>query len=52
MNFAHMGPIFLFDVSIVIFFVGASAGELDGLLITEGFEVVVDELTAVIGIDA
>jgi hypothetical protein len=47
-----MGPIFLFDVSVVILFVGAAAGELNGLLITEGLEVVVDELTAVIGIDA
>jgi hypothetical protein len=47
-----MGPIFLFDVSVVILFVGAAAGKLNGLLITEGFEVVVDELTAVIGIDA
>ena len=51
-DFAHMGPIFLFDVSVVILFVGAAAGELNGLLITEGLEVVVDELTAVIGIDA
>ena len=51
-DFAYMGPIFLFDVSVVVLFVGAAAGELNGLLITEGLEVVVDELTAIVGIDA
>ena len=51
-DFAYMGPVFLFDMSVVILFVGAAAGKLNGLLITEGLEVVVDELTAVIGIDA
>ena len=47
-----MGPVFLFDMSIVILFVGASAGELDVLFVTEGLEVVVDKLSAIIGIDA
>ena len=51
-DFAHMGPVFLFDMGVVVFFVRAPSGELDFLLITEGFEVVVDELRAVIGIDA
>ena len=51
-DFAYMGPVFLFDMSVVVFFVGASTGELDFFLITEGLEVIVDELRAVVGIDA
>src|SRR2546428_734384 len=42
-DFAHMGPIFLFDMGIVILFVGTTAGELDFVLITEGLEVIVDK---------
>ena len=38
-----MGPVFLFDMSVVVFFVGPPSGELDFSVITEGFEVVVDE---------
>ena len=51
-DFTHVGPVFLLDMGVVIFFVRASTGELDLVLITEGLEVVVDELLAVIGIDA
>ena len=47
-----MGPIFLFDMGVVIFFVGAATGELDFVLITEGLEMVVDKFLAIIGIDA
>ena len=42
-DFAHMGPIFLFDMGVVILFVGTTAGELDFVLITEGLEVIVDK---------
>jgi len=47
-----MGPVFLFDMSVVVFFVGASSGELDLFLITERLEVIVDEFRAVVGIDS
>ena len=47
-----MGPVFLFDVCVIVFFVGPATGELDMILITEGLEVIVDKLRAVIGIDA
>jgi hypothetical protein len=42
-DFAHMGPVFLFDVGVIVFFVRASSGELDLVLIAEGFEVIVPE---------
>ena len=47
-----MGPVFLFDMSVVVFFVGTPSGELDFSLVTEGFEVLVDKLRAIVGIDA
>jgi hypothetical protein len=44
-----MGPVFLFHMRIVIFFVGAGAGELDclvfGSALTEVKQLVIDELT-------
>ena len=49
-----MGPVFLFDVGVVIFVIGAATGELDG-----GFslgevseEVVVKEFGAVVAVEA
>ena len=49
-----MGPVFLFDVGVVVFVVGAGAGELDGLFslgeVTE--EVVVEEFRAVVAVKA
>src|SRR5215831_8537756 len=50
-DFTHMGPVFLFDMSVAVFFVGAPSGKLDFSLITEGFEMVVDKLRSIIGID-
>ena len=51
-----MGPVFLLHVRIVIFFVGPRAGELDargfGPLLAEVKQVGIDELTAVVGVDA
>ena len=51
---ADVGVIFLFDVSVVIFFVGAGASELDGRLST-GIsevtkEVMVEEFAAVVAV--
>jgi len=50
-----MGPVLLFDVGIVVIFVGAREGELDSAaswaLLTEGKKVGVDELAAVVGVD-
>lgn len=51
-DFAYMGPVFLFDMGVVVFFVGTSSGELDFFLIAERFEMIVDELRAVVGIDS
>ena len=49
-----MGPVFLFDVSVVVFVIGSAAGELDGFLPVDkmSLEVIVEELTSVIGIEA
>jgi len=51
---ADMGPVFLFDVSVVLFVVGAAAGELDGFgsLGEVAEEVVVKEFGAVIAVEA
>ena len=51
---ADVGIIFLFDVSVVIFFVGTGASELDGRLST-GIsevtqEVIVEEFTTIVAI--
>lgn len=43
-DFAHMGPVFLFDMGVVVFFVRASSSELDLVLIAESLEVIVDKL--------
>ena len=49
-----MGPVFLFDMSVVLFVVGAAAGELDGIgsLVEVTEEVVVEEFGAVIAVEA
>ena len=51
---ADVGPVFLFDVSVVLFVVGAAAGELDGIgsLVEVTEEVVVEEFGAVIAVEA
>jgi len=49
-----MSPVFLFDMGVVLFVVGAATGELDGLF-SEGEvaeEVVVEEFASVIGVEA
>ena len=43
-DFAYMSPVFLFDMGVIVLFVGASSGELNLVLITEGLEVIVDKL--------
>ena len=52
---SDMGPVFLLDVGVVVFFVGSRAGELDSTaswaLLTESKKVVVDELAAVVRVD-
>jgi hypothetical protein len=51
---ADMSPVFLFDMGVVIFVIGAAAGEVDGLFslgeVSE--EVVVEEFGAVIAVEA
>jgi hypothetical protein len=49
-----VGPVFLFDVSVVVFVIGSAAGELDGLRPVDkmSVEVIVEELTSVITIEA
>ncbi len=49
-----MGPVFLFDVGVVVFVVGAGAGELDGMfsLGEVAEEVVVKEFGAVVAVEA
>jgi hypothetical protein len=49
-----MGPVFLFDMSVVVFVVGSGASKLDGAFsLCEMFEeVIIEELAAVIGIEA
>lgn len=51
---ADVGPVFLFEVSVVLFVVGAAAGELDGVgsLVEVTEEVVVEEFGAVIAVEA
>ena len=50
----HMGPVFLFDMGVVIFAVRAAAGEVDGLGAVEEMthEVVVEELRSVVAVKA
>ena len=49
-----MGPVFLFDVGIVIFVIGPASGELDGLFSVGEVpeEVIIEELAAVVAIEA
>jgi len=49
---AYVRPVLLLDVSIVIFFVRSSSGEVDVVLGTPGAEMPIDELRAVIRIEA
>src|SRR6476659_3956246 len=51
---AHMGPVFLFDVSAIVFAVGAGAGELSGRRPVGQIPVqmVIEEFGAVIAIEA
>jgi len=51
-----MGPVFLLHMRVVIFFVGPRASELHamgfGSLLTKVKQVGIDELTAVVGVNA
>ncbi len=47
-----MGPVLLLDVGVVVLLVGAAACELDLAGLAVPVEVGVDELRAVIGVDA
>ena len=51
---ADVGPVFLFDVSVIIFVIGTASGELDGLfsLGKMSEEVVIEELGSVVTIEA
>ena len=50
---ADVGPVFLFDVSVVLFVVGAAAGEVDGFfsLGEVAVEVVVEEFGSVVAVE-
>ncbi len=49
-----MGPVFLFDVSVVVFVVGSGASELYGAFsLCEMFEeVIIEEFAAIVAIEA
>ena len=49
-----MCPVFLFDVSIVVFMIGSASGELDGLFSfgKVSLEVIVEELSSVVAIES
>jgi len=47
-----MGPILLFDVSVVVFFVGPPSGKLNMVVLAVLVEVVVEEFRAVVRVDA
>src|SRR6202162_6391211 len=49
---ADVGSVFLLDVGVVVFLVGPAAGELDLLGLAVVPEMLVDELRAVVGVDA
>jgi len=51
---ADMGPVFLFDMGVVVVVVGAAASELDGLFFLGEVaqEVVVEEFGSVVGVEA
>ncbi|MDP3947085.1 MAG: hypothetical protein Q8Q41_00120 [bacterium] len=49
-----MGPVFLFDVGVIVFVIGSASGELDGLFSfgKVSLEVIVEELSSIIAIKA
>src|SRR5438552_285540 len=49
---ADMGPVLLLNVSVVVFLVGPPPRELDRLRLAVAIQVVVDELRAIVGVDA
>jgi hypothetical protein len=48
----HGGPVLLLDVGLVVFLVGSTTRGGDALLLAVALEVVVDELRAVVGVQA
>ena len=51
---ANVGPVFLFDVGVIIFVIGTASGELDGLFsLGQMFEEVgIEELGSVVTVEA
>ncbi len=51
---ADMGPVFLFDMGVIIFVVSSGASKLDGVFsLCEMFmEVIIEELAAIVAIEA
>ncbi len=49
---ADVGPVLLLDMGVIVFLVGALASELDPLSLAIPVEMVVDELRAVVGVNA
>lgn len=49
-----MGPVFLFDVGVVIFMIGPASGELDGRFSfgKVPLEVIIEELASIVAIEA
>jgi len=50
-----MGPVFLFNMGIVVLFIRAGTGELNRLALAQGeilIKMIIDKLTAVIGIES
>ena len=48
-----MGPVFLFDMGVIVFVVGSASGELDGLFSfgKVSLEVIIEELPAIVSIE-
>jgi hypothetical protein len=51
-GFADNIAVFLFDVSIVVFVIMAASGVRDAVVLAPGFQVPIDELSAVVAVDA
>ena len=49
---SDVGPVLLFDVGVVVFLVGPAPRELDPVVLAVADEVGVDELRAIVGVDA
>jgi len=49
---AHMRPILLLDMGVVIFFIGPGAGELDAVSPTERDQMPVDELAPIVRVES